>query len=452
VIHSLGQINSPEQILQQQIERFSATESKQLEIAFSFEVDCYWLETPASVKLLAACQLSKKTDRIHILFTLTDRFDAADRVIRQGNTSFGQFCNLQELPVIDVSKPLSLETVFIPKPWGREIWYTGIEKRGVCTVQGIPLPWLTAFYPTAICASQQSDLILLKILDPVPTEVQGDLYFEMHQEKTEVYIVTHVDEVAWPTGVGKIRYGFDATTLSQYASDAEFRVAYLTAVQAYRNIRQQIDSELDRFRQQEGYAVHDPVPPELLSKWLDSLPPEWLEQEHTLRSDMDAFTHMQDLKIGDVLRVQPFTPHALQHGVRTIEFQTPHYERQILSFAQKVLTQNHWDTEDAIAAMTIQPKQATDLPTIQSGAGVQLEEVATFTQFSVYRLTLQSGASYTFKAKTYGLTIGVMGVCLVNGEILESELAYLIPAHLHSKIFENRSSEEAVCLLAVPSS
>ncbi len=449
MIQTLGQVSSPEQILQRELERFTASASREKEIAFRFDVERYWIDQPDSVNLLAACQLSKQSDQIHIAVTLTVDSEAINVDIAQSNPTFRQLCERHTLPEIDLARPLRLGTVNIPKPWGQEIWYTGIERRGVSTVEGIPLPWLLELYP-AICAGRQRDLILLKILDPLPVAVQGDLYFEMHREKTEVYIVTHVDEGSWPGGIGKIRYGFDTAKISQFQSDDEFRSAYLAAVQSYRSIRQRIDTELDGFRQQEGYGLSQPIQADLLSRWLARLQPEWIEQEQKLRTEMEAFTHMRDVKVGDVLRVQPFTPHALQHGVRTIEFQTPHYERQIISFAQKVLTQDHWDSIEAIEAMTIRAPLEADLPMISNDAGVKVEGVADFAQFRVHRLSLQPGASYRFDGTSYGLTIGVTGVCLVNGEHLIGEQAVLIPAHLPAATIENSSADKATCLLAAP--
>ncbi len=449
MIESLGQVSSADGVLQREMERFAATTSRQREIAFCFDVDCYWLDEPASTTLLAVCQLRKQSDQVYMSITLTDRIDAVEGDMRQQDATFSRLCERHTLPVIDLAKPLQLETVNIPKPWGQEIWYTGIEQRGVCTVQGIPLPWLNAFYP-AICANRQRELILLKILDPMPAAVQGDLYFEMHREKTEVYIVTHVDEQCWPNGVGKIRYGFDAAKLAQFESDSEFRYAYLAAVQSYRFIRQQIDAELDRPGREAGNAPNNLITTDLVNHRQDRLPPDWIDAELKLRTEMDAFTHLRDLKVGDVLRVPPFTPHALQHGVRTIEFQTPHYERQIISFAQKVLTQDHWDSIEAIQDMIIQTEQEADLPMLVSDAGVTLEGVADFPQFSVQRLTLQAGARHTFETSSYALTIDVAGECLVNGEQLKSEHAYLVPAYLPTKSIENSSADKAICLLAFP--
>ena len=47
---------------------------------------------------------------------------------------------------ICLTLPLELETVSIQKPWGQEIWYSGIEKRGVSTVKSVPLPWLLSVF------------------------------------------------------------------------------------------------------------------------------------------------------------------------------------------------------------------------------------------------------------------------------------------------------------------
>ena len=74
---------------------------------------------------------------------------------------------------------------------------------------------------------------------------------------------------------------------------------------------------------------------------------------------MDGFTSIKELRLGDVIKVPTWTPHSPQHGIRVIEFQTPTYERYIISFEQRVLTQEHWDSEHAIAHMTLDPPAAT---------------------------------------------------------------------------------------------
>jgi len=215
--------------------------------------------------------------------------------------------------------PLPLRPTCIPKPWGQEIWYTGVEERGVCCFGDeecrVPIPWLQAVLPDTGTAGEA--LVLLKILDPLPTPVKGDLYFELHEEKREVYVVTRVDPQAWPDGTGYIRYGFDPARVRDHASPQQFRASYLQAVAHYESVRR----ELDALEGQPSEAL--------------------LAREVALRESMNAFTHLRPLAVGDVVVVPLRLPHSLQHGVRTIEFQTPVYERKILSFAQQVLTQDH---------------------------------------------------------------------------------------------------------------
>ena len=70
----------------------------------------------------------------------------------------------------------------------------------------------------------------------------GNLYFEVHETKQEVYVVTAVDETAWPDGVGRIRYGINQSKRDEYADDAAFRAAFLEALKAYESLRQQVDA------------------------------------------------------------------------------------------------------------------------------------------------------------------------------------------------------------------
>ena len=53
-------------------------------------------------------------------------------------------------------------------------------------------------------ADDLESLILLKTLNPVAEKTIGDLYYELHEKKWEVYIVTEIDKTAWPSGKGII--------------------------------------------------------------------------------------------------------------------------------------------------------------------------------------------------------------------------------------------------------
>ncbi len=253
---------------------------------------------------------------------------------------------------------MRLLPVYIAKPWGREIWFTGMEARGesqVATQAGnLDLSTYLALDPKALTGG--TPLLLLKILDPKPDAVTGDLYFEVHEEKQEVYVVTHVDAGAWPDGRGGIRFGMCQEKRAGFANDAAFRAAYLEAVQAYEAVRRRID---------DGAS-------------------DLVDEEIQRRADMEAFTAMRRLTLGDVVRVPTWTPHSLQHGVRVVEFQTPTYERFIISFAQKVLTQDHWDTAHAVANMHLDAPAAETFEQVAPG----VERVASFSDFNVWRAQL----------------------------------------------------------------
>ena len=185
---------------------------------------------------------------------------------------------------INPSAPAKLVPVTIDKPWGREIWHSAIEARGesAVLVAGRRLP--LSRYLQAVGLGDP--VILLKVLDPDPAPVRGDLYFEVHERKREVYIVTAIDPKAWPDGQGRIRLGMDQALRRSYGNDAAFRAAYLEAVRAYERERCAIDA--------------------------GERPPGKAEREK--RALMEAFTASAPLQVGDVVAVPPWTPHALQHG------------------------------------------------------------------------------------------------------------------------------------------
>ena len=160
----------------------------------------------------------------------------------------------------------------------------------------LPLPWLLETLSPWLCGGRR-ELVLLKILDPLAAVVWGDLYFELHQEKREVYVVTHVDNEAWPDGIGAIRFGFDSQRVARYADDAEFKAAFKASVAAYEAVRRQIDSALDVERERQGIALDAPLPPEQLQAWQQQLPTTLLQRERQLRLEMEAFTHLKPLRV-----------------------------------------------------------------------------------------------------------------------------------------------------------
>jgi hypothetical protein len=379
------------------------------------------------VELIVAYEISQ-TPATHISFLVTDQIEAVLRLFEKSVMGKEAARNLG-VAWVELDKGLLLQPVFIPKPWGQEIWYSGIESRGVSQVKSdegfSPLDWVIAAAPQHILGNYKIPT-LLKILDPLPDEVLGDLYFEMHEEKQEVYVVTHINRTAWPDGEGGIRFGFNQTLRKTFTSDEAFKQAYLQAVKNYQQVRQQIDGLLDQKR---------------------SLPADLVDQEKNLRDRMESFIAIKKLKSGDVVKVPCFTPHSLQHGVRTVEFQTPVYERKILSFAQKVLTQSHWDTEEALKKITLDTPAETTLHVVEKTDNLCREDIVHFDGFKVERVTLAKNAQLLSPAGQYRLLLVVSGE-VEAGLPLATEKAGLLPAGLELQI--KCLSAEAVFLLAEP--
>ena len=312
--------------------------------------------------------------------------------------------------------PVKLVPVSVAKPWGREIWYSGIEERGESRVLTAGGELLLSEYLDA--AGIPAPVILLKVLDPQPEPVRGDLYFEVHEHKREVYVVTAVDRGAWPDGMGRIRFGMNQDMRRRFADDSRFRAAYLAAVREYEAVRQRIDRG-------------DAVP---------------AEEEACKRAAMDAFTRLKRLRPSDVVVVPAWTPHALQHGTRVVEFQTATYERYIISFAQKVLTQDGWDSEHAIARLRLDAPGEPVFAQVAPG----VERIASFDDFGVWRADVERGGSVALPSqRRYALCMALEGRIDIGGVELGPEEACLVP---ESGLAVHRISTSAAarCLIAAP--
>ena len=317
-------------------------------------------------------------------------------------------------------QPVRLVPVSIAKPWGREIWYSAIEPRGESRVLlnggGVAL----SHYLDAV--GLPTPIVLLKVLDPDPEALRGDLYLEVHREKREVYVVTAVDQQAWPDGRGQIRFGMNQAMRARFADDEQFRAAYLRTVRDYETVRHRIDRR-------------EPVSRRQL-----------LGREARARAAMDAFTDIKSLAVGDVVVVPTWTPHALQHGVRVAEFQTPSYERYIISFTQKVLTQDGWDSEKAIVGLSLDPPPQPAFRTLAPG----VDSIASFEDFGVWRASVAPGHTIRLPSGVpYALCMTVLGTIDIGPLRLQPEEACLLPkaALLRAAI---TADDNAQCLIAAP--
>lgn len=344
--------------------------------------------------------------------------------------------------IINPEQALSLEVLNIPKPWGHEGWYTGVEKRGVVKVADeygkTELPYALSLFKKQLLADSSETLILLKTLNPVADDVLGDLYYEMHEEKWEVYVVTEIDKTAWPSGTGIIKAGLHPNKISAYQAKhgtkwSEFLLKdFKTAIAEYEKTRRQIDESKE------------------------TISSKLIVQEIELREKAADFVGDLSVKVGDIVSFPVFQMHSLRHGIKVIEFQTPHYERLIVMFAQKVLTQNHWDTEDALNKMLPEIYQAPQLEKLHKSAGILVERFVDFPQFTADRISLDSEQIWHDQLDgKYHLLITISGQATVIPEmgqpvILNHEDALFLPVRMGNYSLKSTGDIPLICLKAVP--
>jgi hypothetical protein len=420
---------------------------------FQFEINQYYLAGNPTRKIAVVMGPVSGQDRTGLV--VTDNIKGVARWSVAGDSGLAELAMTLKVPLIDLAAPWKLKPVSIAKPWGQEIWYTGIEARGQSEVGddkcSLPLPWLLGLMGEQVLGAGCEQPVLLKILDPLPQEVLGELYFELHQTKQEVYVVTAVDQVAWPDRSGRIRYGFDTALVDAYGDEDSFRQAFLALVNDYRAIRVEIDTMLDRLQQERGYNTEAPLGASERMALSSQIPQQLIRKEVIARNAMNRFIHEVPLAVGDVVKIEPLRPHALQHGVRAIEFQTPVYERKIISFPQKVVTQAHWDSAEAIAMMKLAPGAVESLAVVEECAGSILELVARFSDFVVYRLRLQPQGKWTLSLHgRHRVIIGLSGVVKVGALSLQPEEASLLPATLRQCRIVCGVDVQASCLICEP--
>ncbi|MBV1905537.1 MAG: hypothetical protein KUG75_05615 [Pseudomonadales bacterium] len=410
-------------------------------LVHSYSIQTDWLSHPQTLDLTAVFLLSQLPSELpsttQICGFVTDLAVEVKTRVKDPSQYFQELSTRYSAPVFDLKKPIQLTKVCVPKPWGQEIWYTGMEERGVSGVTApgtkpsslpsvTPLPWYLSIASDFI--HKNKSIALLKILDPYAEPVKGDLYFELHTSKCEVYVVTQIDNSAWPEGKGRMRFGMNQVLRKAYPDDESFRAAYLNSVQHYRKLRTLIDN----------------IPPGDSS-------PQYNQEEQASRAIMEGFSANIALSIGDTVVVQPDTPHSLLHGVRVIEFQTPVYERYIISFAQKVLTQRNWDSEKAIERMTLDTPETPVFDIIQNTQGVLAERIVAFDEFNVLRVKIEAnGICHLKTGLPYAICIVIDGKVTLNGIDLHTEEACFIPRFACEDNIENHTDSVTTCLIAAP--
>jgi len=222
----------------------------------------------------------------------------------------------------DLEQPVALVPVTVPKSWGREVWYSGIEARGESSVrQGDTVAPLSDY----LHLIGLNEVILLKELQAE----KGDLYLEVHQTKREVYVAK---------ATCSLQLGMNQTLRTKLGDDA-FRKAFLKAANAYEN-------------------------------------------NTASREEIDAFVSSRILAQGDVVSIEPWMPHSLQRGANVIEFQTPVFERYILASTTPIENQEHWDTQQVLDRVLLDPY----LPKSSKSLGEGVESLVSTDSFGILRV------------------------------------------------------------------
>ena len=259
--------------------------------------------------------------------------------------------------------PCALRPVAVAKPWGREVWYSGVEARGesgVCTTAGVePLSQYLGE------RGRTKPVILLKVLQATT----GNLYLEVHETKSEVYVVDRIG--------GRMLLGPRPEILARLG-EAAFRAGVRQAAR----------------KAEAGKVVIEAV---------------------------QSFMNPVDLRPGDAVTIPLRVPHSLLSGVHVIEFQTPAFERRILAASQPVVTQQGWDVDAAVAAMDLSVQ-----PGVESRKNAAIRVIARAPDFAVTRYRLTSGDSFSVPPWSLGWV--VHGEVRCRDRRFQERTAFLAPA------------------------
>ena len=125
-------------------------------------------------------------------------------------------------------------------------------------------------------------------------------------------------------------------------------------------------------------------------------------------------------------------------------------------FAQKVITQNHWDTENAINKMETEVYHPPKLECIHNSEYLNVERFTNFPQFNFDRIRM--APKNTFEDQLdgrYQLLIIISGQAAVvtqsgNYIYIKKEESLFLPVAMKSCFIENIGNNQLICLKATP--
>ena len=263
------------------------------------------------------------------------------------------------------TKPVALLPVTVEKPWGREIWYSGIETRGESCVRAgnADMP-LSRFLDEH---GRTQPVTLLKMLHATV----GNLYIEVHATKSEIYAVQQA------ASSGSMLLGVKQAK-RRALGDAGLRSALLAAAQAA----------------EAGTG--------------------------SLRA-VAALLNAVQLHPGDVVAIPAQVPHSLRRGAVVVEFQTPVFERKILAAEQPVVTQKSWDCAAAVAMMDL-----ATVPVVERGSAELYSAPDSLPDADFRLVRIAAGGTATVPPWSVGWVF--RGEIESNGCRFGAQTAFLTPA------------------------
>ena len=457
---SLNNQNEIHSIIQSWHEKCLKNNLTENVIALKYPYQKYWSKEKSNQTFLTA---------IYLYSPAEISFIVDENLLEDESIASKQYKNIKELSHflknhlkiewLSTLKGFNLQPVYIPKPWGQEIWYTGIEERGVSFVKlgerKVLLPYILSIYPKALVNGDEKNIILLKVLDPLPDPHCGDLYFELHEKKKEVYVISEIAPNCYPKGKGKIKLGINPEKYQKYTDKEAFKQSMLKSIIDYKQTFDHVYEIIQNNYYQTTQLKE--ISPTTYAKMLKKLPLSLQNDLAEKYAKVEEFCHFEEIEVGDVLTVNSLVPHSLLHGIKVVEFQTPYYERLIVSFNQKVITQKDWDSKKAISLMDCSPQSKNlKFTSLKSSENIIVEKIATFDDFFVKRIYLKKRHTHYQEIikKNYFLIICLKGkIKLIFSDktlvILEKDQCFFISAKCQKLIIENEE-EHSIYLKSVP--
>lgn len=430
---------------------------------------------PFLLTIESKCPMPHKNDRqgtfFGVLFYLTEKkwvlgiseksidFSALCKKLLQTSKPKEKLINIFEIEGIaylESSKPYRLSPIEIKKPWGKEVWYTGIERRGVSSLKTpsgyLPLHYVNAVLPKRLKGSAfDSDVILLKILK-TKSNARGDLYIELHKKKEEVYVVDSIDQKVYKNKEAPLLYGMDEEKIKKMGLES-YKKLLLDEITSYEKHREKVDAQFHELCQKEGIDLNACLDEKQDKLLYGQIPKEIIQKDLKDYQKIRSFFGKSLLREGSVVRIEKGVPHSIPHGVRVVEFQNAYYERKIIAFNQKVLTQKRWDTKEALDVM----KKSSPLnePNIFYEGDNYLErELAKFEDYTVDEIVIHPGYRHVNYAADFYQILYCLGNSLeveteMDSMMLQKSEAIFIPIETTITIYNSQTSDVSF-LIAYP--